>query len=99
MRVGNSTTGAPPVAATRIRGLFTPVGANRMTPSAFHVPPFPLVTGAGVCGAPPPRSSRVNVDFPLDLPHVIDREAQRIGVNRQAFIKLRPADALTAKAS
>lgn len=42
---------------------------------------------------------RVNVDFPLDLLHAIDREAQRIGVNRQAFIKLRLADALTAKAS
>ena len=42
---------------------------------------------------------RVNVDFPLDLLHAIDREAQRIGVNRQAFIKLRLADALTTKAS
>lgn len=42
---------------------------------------------------------RVNVDFPLDLLHAIDREAQRIGVNRQAFIKLRLADALTRKAS
>src|SRR5260221_5896223 len=41
---------------------------------------------------------RVNVDFPLDLLHAIDREAQRIGVNRQAFIKLRLADALTTKA-
>ena len=38
---------------------------------------------------------RVNVDFPLDLLHAIDREARRIGVNRQAFIKLRLADALT----
>ena len=42
---------------------------------------------------------RVNVDFPLDLLHAIDREAQRIGVNRQAFIKLRLADALAMKAS
>lgn len=37
---------------------------------------------------------RVNVDFPVDLLRAIDREAQRIGVNRQAFIKLRIADAI-----
>jgi hypothetical protein len=37
---------------------------------------------------------RVNVDFPLDLLHAIDREARRIGVSRQAFIKLRLADTL-----
>lgn len=42
---------------------------------------------------------RVNVDFPIDLLNAIDREARRIGVNRQAFIKLRLADALTTKAS
>ncbi len=39
---------------------------------------------------------RVNVDFPLDLLREIDREAARLGVNRQAFIKLRIADALAA---
>ena len=32
---------------------------------------------------------RVNVDFPLDLLAAIDREARRIGVARQAFIKMR----------
>ncbi len=37
---------------------------------------------------------RVNVDFPLDLLSAIDREARRIGVTRQAFIKLRLADAI-----
>lgn len=37
---------------------------------------------------------RVNVDFPVDLLRRIDREAQRIGVNRQAYIKLRLADTL-----
>jgi hypothetical protein len=42
---------------------------------------------------------RVNVDFPLDLLHAIDREARRIGVNRQAYIKLRLADALATKVS
>jgi hypothetical protein len=38
---------------------------------------------------------RVNVDFPVDLLQAIDREARRIGVSRQAFIKLRIADTLT----
>ena len=37
---------------------------------------------------------RVNVDFPVDLLKAIDREATRIGVTRQAFIKLRLADTL-----
>ncbi|MES1254054.1 MAG: hypothetical protein ABUS56_00485 [Acidobacteriota bacterium] len=36
----------------------------------------------------------VNVDFPVDLLRSIDREARRIGVMRQAFIKLRMSDAL-----
>jgi hypothetical protein len=39
---------------------------------------------------------RVNVDFPVDLLHAIDREARRIGVSRQAFIKLRLADTLVS---
>jgi hypothetical protein len=38
---------------------------------------------------------RVNVDFPVDLLRAIDREAKRIGVTRQAFIKLRLADTIT----
>jgi hypothetical protein len=38
---------------------------------------------------------RVNVDFPVDLLRSIDREARRIGVTRQAFIKLRLSDTLT----
>lgn len=38
---------------------------------------------------------RVNVDFPRELLDAIDREAARIGVTRQAFIKIRLADALT----
>ena len=37
---------------------------------------------------------RVNVDFPRDMLAVIDREAARVGVNRQAFIKMRIADTL-----
>jgi hypothetical protein len=39
---------------------------------------------------------RVNVDFPVDLLDAIDREAKRIGVSRQAFIKLRLADMLAS---
>lgn len=39
---------------------------------------------------------RVNVDFPVDLLHAIDREARRIGVSRQAFIKLRLADTVAS---
>jgi hypothetical protein len=40
---------------------------------------------------------RVNVDFPVDLLNAIDREARRIGVSRQAFIKLRLADMISAR--
>ena len=36
----------------------------------------------------------MNVDFPIDLLRRIDREARRIGVTRQSFIKLRLADTL-----
>jgi hypothetical protein len=39
---------------------------------------------------------RVNVDFPVDLLRALDREATRIGVARQAYIKMRIADAVTA---
>lgn len=43
----------------------------------------------------PGRSvQRVNVDFPVDLLREIDQEARRLGVTRQAFIKVRLADAL-----
>jgi predicted DNA binding CopG/RHH family protein len=37
-------------------------------------------------------TQRVNVDFPEELLQAIDREARRIGVTRQAFIKMRLAD-------
>ena len=42
---------------------------------------------------------RVNVDFPVDLLRDIDQEARRLGVTRQAFIKVRLADALAKAAS
>jgi hypothetical protein len=37
---------------------------------------------------------RVNVDFPIALLRAIDAEAGRLGVTRQAFIKIRIADSL-----
>lgn len=40
-------------------------------------------------------TQRVNVDFPEALLQAIDREARRIGVTRQAFIKLRLADVVS----
>src|ERR1700750_825912 len=40
---------------------------------------------------------RVNVDFPVDVLRAIDQEAKRIGVTRQAFIKLRIADTLVER--
>jgi len=43
------------------------------------------------------ETQRVNVDFPVDLLSEIDREARRLGVTRQAFIKLRVADALPSR--
>ena len=42
---------------------------------------------------------RVNVDFPADLLREIDQEARRLGVTRQAFIKVRLADALVKTTS
>src|SRR5262245_49367976 len=50
---------APPVADTRIKGLVR-LGANTITPSAFQVPPPPLVAGPRDCGAPLPRSNRLS---------------------------------------
>ena len=43
------------------------------------------------------ETRRVNVDFPVDLLREIDREARRLGVTRQAFIKLRVADTLPSR--
>jgi metal-responsive CopG/Arc/MetJ family transcriptional regulator len=37
---------------------------------------------------------RVNVDFPKELLQAIDEAASRVGVSRQAFIKIRLADIL-----
>jgi len=45
------------------------------------------------------ETRRVNVDFPVDLLSEIDREARKLGVTRQAFIKLRLADTLSSHRS
>jgi hypothetical protein len=51
-------------------------------------------------GVRPGRAvQRVNVDFPVDLLREIDQEARRLGVTRQAFIKVRLADALVKSTS
>lgn len=42
---------------------------------------------------------RINVYFPVDLLREIDQEAKRLGVTRQAFIKVRLADAVAKAAS
>ena len=49
-------------------------------------------------GIRPGRSTqRVNVDFPTELLRIIDAEASRLGVSRQAFIKIRISDALNVR--
>ena len=44
-----------------------------------------------------PGRQRVNVDFPIDLLRAIDADARRIGVTRQAWIKMRCAETLPTK--
>ena len=48
----------------------------------------------GTAARPGRAVQRVNVDFPVDLLREIDQEARRLGVTRQAFIKVRLADSL-----
>jgi hypothetical protein len=50
--------------------------------------------GLGKSVRPGRAVQRVNVDFPVDLLREIDQEARRLGVTRQAFIKIRLADSL-----
>jgi hypothetical protein len=51
-------------------------------------------TDLGKAVRPGRAVQRVNVDFPVDLLREIDQEARRLGVTRQAFIKVRLADSL-----
>lgn len=43
---------------------------------------------------PEQEQKRVNVDFPLWMIHLLDKEARRIGVPRQSIIKVWVADRL-----
>ena len=58
-------------------------------------PAQPVVAHGSPKAVRPGRAvQRVNVDFPVDLLREIDQEARRLGVTRQAFIKVRLADSL-----
>lgn len=46
---------------------------------------------------PKQEQKRVNVDFPLWMIHLLDREAKRLGVPRQSIIKLWVAERLGKK--
>ena len=43
---------------------------------------------------PKQQCKRVNVDFPLWMIHLLDKEARRLGVPRQSIIKVWVADRL-----
>jgi hypothetical protein len=43
---------------------------------------------------PEQKQKRVNVDFPLWMIHLLDKEARRLGVARQSIIKLWIAERL-----
>ena len=43
---------------------------------------------------PKQQQKRVNVDFPLWMIHLLDKEAKRLGVPRQSIIKVWIADRL-----
>ena len=45
------------------------------------------------------QPKRVNVDFPIWMIDSLDREARRLGVTRQAIIKIWIAEMLEGKAS
>jgi hypothetical protein len=66
------------------------------TLDAMHDAGVDLSTHLDVTKATRPGRAvqRVNVDFPADLLREIDQEARRLGVTRQAFIKIRIADSL-----
>lgn len=63
---------------------------------AMHEAGVDLSAHLDLAGAKRPGRDvqRVNVDFPVELLREIDRQARRLGVTRQAFIKIRIADSL-----
>ena len=48
---------------------------------------------------PAQEQKRVNVDFPLWMIHLLDKEAKRLGITRQSIIKLWVAERLRRRAS
>jgi hypothetical protein len=48
---------------------------------------------------PNQEQKRVNVDFPLWMIHLLDKEAKRIGVPRQSIIKIWLAERLEKSSS
>jgi len=76
----------------------TSAGKSRTAASldAMHDAGVDLSAHIDLAGAKRPGRDvqRVNVDFPVGLLLEIDRQARRLGVTRQAFIKIRIADSL-----
>lgn len=74
----------------------TPKAAPAATLDAMHDAGVDLTARMDATRATRPGRAvqRVNVDFPADLLREIDQEARRLGVTRQAFIKIRMADSL-----
>jgi hypothetical protein len=48
---------------------------------------------------PGQEQKRVNVDFPLWMIHLLDKEAKRLGVPRQSIIKVCVAERITKVSS
>ena len=55
-----TATGFPPEAGIRYNGVYAE-GANTMTPSRLHAPPFALGALARTCGGPPAMSIRFSL--------------------------------------
>ncbi|MDA1185459.1 MAG: hypothetical protein O2930_12545 [Acidobacteria bacterium] len=74
----------------------SPKALSASTLDAMHDAGVDLSTrmDATMARRPGRAVQRVNVDFPADLLREIDQEARRLGVTRQAFIKIRLADSL-----
>ncbi|MGE0863693.1 MAG: CopG family transcriptional regulator [Vicinamibacterales bacterium] len=76
--------------------IVTPKAKSATSLDAMHDAGIDLSAHMDVTKATRPGRAvqRVNVDFPADLLREIDQEARRLGVTRQAFIKIRMADSL-----
>jgi hypothetical protein len=78
------------------RRISTPEAASAVALDAMHDAGDDMSAHMDAAKARRPGRAvqRVNVDFPADLLREIDQEARRLGVTRQAFIKIRLADSL-----